>query len=172
MAGPSPAGDRASSTARLTGFASQTARKQTNSTTAADRCWPPPHSYNVLAQSKDVALAGTAHNADTETSPSDGSEVRGRTGFARAGNNLSCSPFDNLPLSPLGSNFGLSVPALLRDEPDAARNREKVTFLSLPCKNNGRAPGGNAGGGLMSRLLKKGKKEVGLLARTRELYRV
>jgi hypothetical protein len=68
------------------------------------------------------------------------------------------------PLSPQPDSAATYVgtaasTSLFKDEPDVARNREKVTFLSLPCKNNGKAPEG--GKGVVGRILGMKGKDVG-----------
>lgn len=66
------------------------------------------------------------------------------------------SPSPDSPQTAVASATG----TLLRDEPDVARNREKVTFLSLPCKNNGKAPESNGSGGMFSKILSMKSKDV------------
>lgn len=117
--------------------------------------WRAPHSFEVFATSPAV------------TSPVlPGYSSFDRDGFAEsrgasptAGPDMRASPLSPSPDSPRTA-VGMGAASLLKDEPDVARNREKIMFLSLPCKNNGKAPEASSSGGVLSKLLPRKGKDV------------
>ncbi|KAI9001824.1 BRO1-like domain-containing protein [Hyaloraphidium curvatum] len=127
--------------------------------------WPRPHGFEVFAASdalsSPIGAAGYQPDRNSEGasgsrggSPTIGIETGGgQRGGAEYSHNSPMSPGPGSPQT----HVALGVATLLRDEPDVARNREKIAFLSLPCKQNGKAPDSNTSGGLMSKLLKKSK---------------